>query len=84
MRDLVHPQVIQGDEGPRADRARVTRLILDTVLVFRTRGVTRSYVVIQLNDASELQPARGAGIGKDLHLIEQRLVLTDGREMRGE
>jgi len=46
VRDLVHPQVAQGDEGARADGARVPRLILDIVLVFRTRGVTRTHVIV--------------------------------------
>jgi len=47
VRDLVHSQVAQGDKGARADAARVPhRLILDIVLVFRTRGVTRTHVIV--------------------------------------
>lgn len=86
MGDLVHPQMVQSNEGPRADPARISRLSLDNVFEFRTRGVTRSHVVVELKGASELKPARGAriGLGKDLHLIEQRLVRTHGLKMRGE
>lgn len=73
MRDLVHFQMIQSDEGPRADGARVPRLILHiVVLVFRPRGMARTHVIVQLKGTSELQAARGTWIGlrEDLHLVE--------------
>lgn len=46
MRDLVHLQMAQGNEGPRADGAGVRRLILDTVLELYMRDVTRSHVIV--------------------------------------
>lgn len=86
MRDLVHLQVAQRDERPRADRARVPRLIVDIVLVLGTRDVTRSHVIVELESASKLEAARGTriGLGEDLHLIEQGLVGAHGLKMRGE
>lgn len=71
MRDFVHLQMAQRNESPRANRARVPRLILDIVLELWTRNVTRSHVIVELESASKLETAHGTrvGFGEDLYLI---------------
>lgn len=83
MRHFVHPQVTQSEETPRTNGARVSHRVLYVVIELGQCRMTRSYMVIQFQSASKLEATGGTriGLGDDLHMIQENLIGTNGRQV---